>query len=53
MVCIFFIVNPNLDGWGAYMTPENLNRYNSKTPQVKKVFKINVYLKKRLGSISY
>ncbi len=36
-----------------YMTPETLSRINSTTPQVTIHFKINVFVKKRLGNISY
>ncbi len=43
---------PNLGGWGAYKTSETLNRYNSTLASVMKNFKIDVFLKKRLWSIS-
>ncbi len=45
-------INPNQDGYMAYMTPETLNRYHSTSPEVTKYFQIHVFLKKHLGSIS-
>jgi hypothetical protein len=45
------IINP-YSGWvGAYMTPENLNRYNSKWPEKKLFFNPYLFLSKDIRII--
>ncbi len=44
--------NPKSVRLGAYMTSETLNRYNSAMAKVMNNFKIDVFLKKHLVSIS-
>jgi hypothetical protein len=48
-VSFYFKIIPAL--LGVYMTSETLNSYKCTTPSVTKNFKVNVFLKKCLGSI--
>jgi hypothetical protein len=44
--------NHNPDGWGAYVTPETLNRYTSKWPEVKIYLIQELFLTKFIRIIS-
>jgi hypothetical protein len=40
-------------GWGAYLTPETLKRYNSKWPEVNIFFILNLFLTKYIKITVY